>query len=191
MPDLSMNATRLVNAELNDGEHVVWSAAPDSKRVILRTLPAVVFGIPWTTFSVFWIYKAAGIGTRNDLFNSVFALFGLPFVLVGLAMLLSPYFAIRMARESAYVITNRRALVFKSGLFGRVSIDSFSPSQLENVSRTQHADGTGDVHFVKAVSHGPNNVQVMRMAGFFGVEDAKAVEDLIVKLSKSVHAPAA
>ena len=100
-------------------------------------------------------------------------------------MLLSPYFLMRMARESAYVITDRRAIHIKAGLFGRVAVASFSPQQLGSLSRVQHLDGSGDVLFMHASESGRSNIPALSRFGFFGVDDAKAVEEMLAKLAKS------
>ena len=45
----------------------------------------------------------------------VMALFGLPFVLVGLGMLLAPFAAFRSARRTVYVLTNKRFMTITEG----------------------------------------------------------------------------
>jgi hypothetical protein len=61
-------------------------------------------------------------------------------------MLSAPIWAKKMARKSVYVLTNRRALVFKKQ-FSSMSIRSFEPDQLHDLERNQRADGTGDLIF--------------------------------------------
>ncbi len=60
-------------------------------RMALKMIPMVLFGVLWTGFSVFWMWGASGFG-QGDRIGSLFALFGLPFVLIGLGMLLSPFY---------------------------------------------------------------------------------------------------
>jgi hypothetical protein len=187
MPEISLNASRLVNAELHDGESIVWSSAPKPGNLVLKTLPVILFAVPWTGFAVFWMVMAGGFNSGSGFqIGSVFALFGVPFVLIGIGMLLSPFLVIRAARESAYVITDRRALVFTAKPWGGTAITSFPPDQLKNLTRNQRLDGSGDVVFQDRVSSAGNGDKFVQKIGFIGVDDAKAVEDLLVKLANSV-----
>lgn len=187
MPDISLNATRLVNAELHDGESVVWSASPKPGNLAMKTLPVILFAIPWTGFAIFWMVMAGGFNFGKGFqIGSVFALFGLPFVLIGIGMLLSPLLVIRAARESAYVITDRRALIFTAKPWGSVAITSFLPDQLKSLTRNQNLDGSGDVVFEARVSNAGHGDKFVQRLGFIGVDDAKAVEVMLLKLSNSV-----
>jgi len=186
MPEISINTTRLVNAELHDGESIVWSSAPKPGNMVLKTLPVILFAIPWTGFAVFWMVMAGGFHSGGGFqIGSVFALFGLPFVLIGIGMLLSPLLVIRAARESAYVITDRRAMIFTAKPWGAMNITSFPPDQLKSLARTQNSDGSGDVVFEARISSAGNGDKFVQKLGFIGVDDAKAVEDLLVKLANS------
>lgn len=187
MPDISINATRFVNAELHDGESIVWSASPRPTSLVLKSLPIVLFALPWTAFSVFWMVMAGGFNFQDGFkMESVFPLFGLPFLLIGIGMLLSPFLIMRSARESAYVITNRRALILTAKPWGSMNITSFPPEQLKSLTRNQKLDGSGDVVFEARVSNAGNGEKFVQRLGFIGVDDAKAVEDMLVKLADSV-----
>ena len=55
-PDLE----RLMRSEFELGEDLLWIGQPRPGRMMLRTLPVVLFAVPWTAFSVFWIGMALG-----------------------------------------------------------------------------------------------------------------------------------
>ena len=98
---LADDLASLVEAELAPGERVEWLDQPLPSRRAWSALPVVLFGIPWTAFSVFWVVAASGFKVPNfDHGFGFFPLFGLPFVLIGLGMLSSPYWLSRMAART-------------------------------------------------------------------------------------------
>lgn len=88
-------------SELQSGESLCWTGCADPGRAALSALPASIFGIPFAGFALFWItmaYRATNVAsssTHNAFTNGfrVFPLFGVPFLLVGLAIVLAPLWA--------------------------------------------------------------------------------------------------
>src|SRR5215467_11130527 len=65
------------------GEKVLWWGKPDPQKYAFRKAwYSFLLGIPFFSFAVFWTYMTSRGG--------VFAAFGIPFLLIGLGMLLSP-----------------------------------------------------------------------------------------------------
>ena len=183
-PVLPPEADRLVRDELRPGEQLVWAGQPLPRLFGRQSIALVIFGIPWTAFAVFWVAAAGGITShaRNGNFLSLFScfpLFGLPFVLVGLGMLSSPFWMRRKAMRTAYAVTNQRAIVFEGRAFGGIKVQSFMPDRLTSMTRTERADGSGDLvfeQFQQRVGSGTNTVR----RGFFAVERVRDVENLIL-----------
>ena len=99
---LPYRLTMLVDRELVDGEELIWTGQPRPSRFAIRSLPIVLFGIPWTAFSLFWICGAAGFKPPDFTGPmDLFPLFGVPFVLIGIGMLASPLWMVRKARAFA------------------------------------------------------------------------------------------
>jgi hypothetical protein len=176
----------LIESELQSGEKIVWLDQPIPRLFTMRTIPLVLFAIPWTAFAAFWMAEAAGLlgGHAHSPKGptAVFPLFGLPFVLVGIAMLMSPVWMRRIYRGTYYVITNRRAIVFQKGF--AMTTRSFAPEQLQALSKRQRADGSGDIIFnvlLEQVQVTPAGVQ---MNGFFSIRNVKEVEDLLLELAR-------
>jgi hypothetical protein len=157
-----------VQCELVPGETVVWSSQPLAKKNAMQTIPIVLFGIPWTAFSVFWTW---GAGQAFLLFG----LFGVPFVVIGLLMLTSPLWAMRSSQTSAYVITNRRVLSIVQQRPGTVVVRSVLPAELKSMARTESADGSG------SITYGADNTAL-----FSGVANVSAVEQHLIKLTSKV-----
>ncbi|MDD5272808.1 MAG: hypothetical protein PHU14_08835 [Methylovulum sp.] len=173
----------LIQAELNRFEKVLWSSTPNPGRLAKKTLPVVIFAIPWTAFSLFWIASASGF-KWPDLSGGfgLFPLFGLPFLLIGLGMLLSPLLVAKKAAATAYAITNERAIIIEPGWFGGMNIRSFFPHQLSDIRKVQFADGNGDL-ILDNNAPTDNRRGNATDIGFFGIADVKKVEALIFVLA--------
>lgn len=176
-----------VELELQPGERVVWAGQPIPGRLARGSLGIVLFGIPWTAFSIFWVTMAAkGISKSNaGPIGWLFPLFGVPFILIGIGMLSSPYWARRNATRTAYVITDRRAIIFQARLRGGVSVRSFEPSVLKDLNRTQLTDGSGDLTFAQELQRGAKGRYYYSNIGFQAVRDVKAVEEMVRALAQS------
>ncbi len=172
----------LVEAELASGERVTWVEQPIAGRLARSALPVLLFAIPWTLFALFWMAGAAATTSRaNGGPERLFPLFGLPFVLVGLAMLSSPYWAARSAKRTAYVLTDRRAIIFQSG-WTSVTVRSFEREKLGDLRRTQAPDGSGDLVFTEDVSSGRRGTTTTDV-GFLAIPDVKAAEERVRALA--------
>ena len=172
----------LIDAELNDGERITWIGTPNPRRFAMQSIVFVLFGIPWTAFALFWMAGAAGFGIPdfNEGFD-LFPLFGIPFVLIGFGMLSSPYWVIRKAKKTAYVLTSERAIIFAGG-FSATTVRSFVPDRLTNLQRKQHDDGSGDLIFERTVSMDSDGDQRSTDHGFLAIANVKEVEDRIRQL---------
>ena len=106
-------AEQEINRQLDPGEGLLWSGAPNPGRMALSALPVTVFGIPFTAFAVFWIWTAYSATSRSPSPGGpwiLFPLFGTPFLLIGLGMLTAPLWASLAAGRTLYAVTNKRAL---------------------------------------------------------------------------------
>src|SRR5262245_61971419 len=137
----------LVQTELLPGEGLRWVEQPVPMRLAFAALPMVLFAIPWTAFALFWMWGAAQGTCEGPGPMRLFPLFGLPFVAIGLGLFTSPFWLMRNARRTAYVVTDRRAIVLAARFGGAVSVRSFEPEKLGDLRREQRADGSGDLVF--------------------------------------------
>ena len=193
-PTLLGDQRRMVEAELEPGERLLWWARPLAGRLAIKTLPIILFGIPWTAFALFWMWGASGFGHTPKSDDAgpfrFFFLFGLPFVLIGLGMLSAPYWAWRKGQRTVYAVTDRRAIIFAASLWGSSNIRSFAPAALADLERKQRPDGSGDIIFCREVSPiNTNNRTRQTEIGFVGVANVKQVETLLKALAQDA-APA-
>jgi hypothetical protein len=191
MDTLPEDLDQRIHSELQANERLVWAGQPRPGRFMRSTIPLVLFGIPWTAFAIFWIAAASGImfggfGGGPDGFGGLFAcfpLFGIPFVLVGVGMLTSPFWMYRRAQRTCYALTDQRAIVWAAGWFGGIEVRSFNPAALGRMTRRDHADGSGDLIFEEVVSMTRNSDGYMQSyrteRGFLGIENVREVENLV------------
>ena len=138
--------------EMGPDEQMRWFAQPRPGPFMLGSLGLAIFGIPWTAFALVWTAGAAGFKVpdlENPDWTLLFALWGLPFIGIGLGMLSSPLRALRRARRIAYVITNRRAIIMEGGR--RRLIRSIGPESFGDLVRRERSGGRGDIVFSGSV----------------------------------------
>ncbi|HYL61856.1 MAG TPA: hypothetical protein VE077_04475, partial [Candidatus Methylomirabilis sp.] len=95
------DAQQRAQSELQPGESLYWTGAADPRRAAITALPATLFGIPFAGFALFWIssaYHATSAMSRSSSNSftkgfAVFPIFGLPFLLIGLGVILTPLWA--------------------------------------------------------------------------------------------------
>lgn len=140
-------------SEMNAGETLLWAGHP-KRGFLLR--PVDLFLIPfslfWCGFAVFWMIGASGMlwaGSQRATpgpINFIFALFGLPFVLVGLYMVFGRFLVDRAQRDrTVYAVSNERILI-RSGLFSR-TVKSLNLRTLSDITLSERSDGSGTVTF--------------------------------------------
>ncbi|NLZ63897.1 MAG: hypothetical protein GX902_08820 [Lentisphaerae bacterium] len=175
-----------VRGELESGEHILWMGQPIPRFFTAASIGSFLFAIPWTAFAVFWMWGACG-GKLPDLSKGVmellFPLFGLPFVLIGLAMLSVPLWMYRRAFRTVYVITDRRAITFEAGWNRAITIRSYPPARLQNIFRREKRDGTGDVIFGQEFYSDAKGRQGSTEYGFLNIREPKTAENMLKQLA--------
>jgi hypothetical protein len=132
--------TDTVVLPLAEGERVLWAGAPKTG-VVFRPLDffLVPFSMVWCGFALFWEYLAI---TQTDAL--LFKLFGIPFVWVGVQMLVGRFFTDAARRKATrYTITN--AAVYIQNLDGAGALVLVPATDLTALQLTKHRDGTGSI----------------------------------------------
>lgn len=175
---LSQNNQQRLQNELKAGESVVWVGQPDPGLYMRGGYKVWLFFIPWTAFSLFWIAGAADFKVPTfDSAWSLFPLFGLPFLLVGIGGLSSPFWMRRKAHSIVYAVTNRRVIIMEG--IRSVTVKSYSPGDIDGVERTQHKDGSGDLILSTELYRDSDGDQQRRRRGFFAIADVRNVEAVV------------
>jgi hypothetical protein len=101
----------------------------------------IPFSILWGGFAILWEASAVAMGAPF-----FFALFGVPFVLIGLHFTIGRFFLdSRMRAKTFYGLTDRRIIIL-SGVFSR-STNSLPLRTLHDLLLRERADGRGTILF--------------------------------------------
>lgn len=137
--------TNNVRSQLLSGERIVWEGKPYTG-FVLR--PIEVFLIPFSLvrggFALFW--NTSAWKTNADL---SFKLFGLPFIIVGLYVIVGRFIVdIYIRNRTAYLVTNKRILIVRGAKRFKCKIARHKSSALPRTSRaSERADGSGTIRF--------------------------------------------
>jgi hypothetical protein len=170
-----------IELEIQPGESITWMEQPSRPGIQPATVFLSVFGLVWTcmTFAgTAAAYRTAMAGLPGSLLNVVPLVVTVSFTLVGLVLMLSPLLYRRRVLRSVYVLTDRRAIIFQPGWFGRLNIRSFDPERLTNLRRTQRADGSGHLILAQDCIRDSDGNRYQDV-GFYGVRDVRAVEQRV------------
>jgi hypothetical protein len=124
---------------LSNDEKLLWTGRP-KKGVVIRSTDIflIPFSFLWFGFAIFWEYNVfrTGIG--------FLALFGIPFILVGLYISVGRFFIDALKRKNTiYGITDNRVII-KSGLINK-EIKSLNIRTISDLTFKEKTNGTGTI----------------------------------------------
>jgi hypothetical protein len=153
---------------LDRGERLLWAGNPNPLRyAVTKAAGMAVTGLFFFGFAIFWVYMA-----RTAPGN--FWYFGLLFVAIGGAMVLSPAFYFWRAGNVAYVLTDKRAVIDVQGPFGsRVSVPL---DQVPFVTLSGVGSGIGNVMFQEHIRRGRRGRTYTTQDGFVAINEPEKVE---------------
>lgn len=144
---------RTIDRELQPGERLRWVEQPIARFFTASSVRTSLFGVLWTAIALFWSGGVLGFRwpdlSKGLQAKTVFALVGLAFAVIGLELILTPFWSWHRARHTAYLVTDQRALTIQAGR--STEIRSFSADQLSQLERRERADGSGDVIIGKEI----------------------------------------
>jgi hypothetical protein len=168
------------------GESLKWAHQPSPGRAMLGVMAIWLFALPWTAFALFW--EAGVLGLLPSVKSTAgsgrigMMLFGLPFVLLGLLMMSAPFWAWRHAKNSTWVLTNKRLAIVTAGMRGRVTIKSIMPGDILEIVRTQNEHGIGSLKLVYQATRDSDGDAKERSDTIDGIADVRGVEAMIREL---------
>ena len=176
-----------IDNELQSGEFIKWIGQP-----VPRFFPhfgiIIVFwvGIPWTSYSIYFMLlpwlQSANL-KQGILPNYLGSLFLVPFVLVGFHLLSAPIWEWQQARNTVYLITDKRAISIEGS--GATTIRSFLPAQLKDIYRKERADGSGDVIIATRRWKTKDGDEINKEIGFLGIRNPQEVEKILKQLAEN------
>jgi hypothetical protein len=178
---------------LSPGERILWSGQPKQGIAFCRSdLLAIPFSLMWGGFAIFWnvgVWTDVNTGTADDWF---FRLWGLPFLAVGIYLIVGRFFYDAwVRRRSYYAVTNQRVLILRN--WPTLKLTSREIRSLPMVELTEHRDGTGTIAFdSEAVGYssvgrnrglGAWSPAVSANAQFFRIDNPQRVYELVRRQS--------
>lgn len=166
------NVPEEIRRELGHHERVIWSGRPLAG---LRLKPSDAFLIPfsllWGGFAFFW--NATVWFTNAPIF---FRLWGLPFLLVGIYLIVGRFFVdAKLRARTAYALTERRAIII-AGLRTR-SVRSIDLHAVPEIAFSESSNGVGTITFGTSAAF--NNGTRNQPPQFEIIENARAVYEQV------------
>jgi hypothetical protein len=177
-----------IRGAMAPGEHALWWGRP-RQGVVLRSSDVftIPFSLLWCGFAIFWETGVASNGNAPGFF----VLWGIPFVAIGIYMVIGRFFAEALQRSKTYyALTSDRVLIV-SGVFSR-TIKSLSLNTLSDVTLTEGRSGKGSITFgpqspfgsvFGGTSSWPGTQQ--QSPRFDLIDDAKAVYEQIRRAQRA------
>jgi PH (Pleckstrin Homology) domain-containing protein len=131
---------QITRSQLGRNEKLLWSGQPRGG-IKLRAADALMipFSVMWGGFAIFWEMSVLKQGAPG-----FFALWGIPFVLVGLYLIVGRFFVDAWQRSRTYyALTNERAIIV-SGLLGQ-KVKSLPLRTMSDITLTERPDGSGSI----------------------------------------------
>jgi hypothetical protein len=175
-------------------ETLVWAAKPDVRIAFWLSFGIWFFAIPWTAFSLFWIslpaaalyeaYSGVELGAPKGaptLAMWAFALWGVPFVLIGFGMLSAPFFTLKKGGRTLFVLTDKRLTTLQGG--SQVKVTSIYPQEISGFSRKEGPDGRGTLVVSLGYERDSDGDRVPKSAEFGVIADVRKAEELVRALA--------
>jgi hypothetical protein len=130
----------IIKSELGPAETLLWTGRPRGGLTFRSSdLVTIPFSILWCGFALFW---EGSVLVRNA--PLLFKLWGIPFVAVGLYMVIGRFFLDAYQRSKTfYGVTSERVIII-TNTFSR-SIKSLNIRMLPTVTLKQKSDGKGSI----------------------------------------------
>ncbi len=140
---MDSDSKQQIQSELSRGEKLLWSGRPGQG---IRLHGADAFMIPfsllWCGFAIFWEFSVLRTGA-----GPFFAIWGVPFVLIGLYMVVGRFFYDSYQRSRTwYGLTDQRIIIRGPG-----GTKSLALSGLTDITLTESGDRTGTIALGRSV----------------------------------------
>ncbi|HXF23906.1 MAG TPA: hypothetical protein VN602_05275 [Gemmatimonadaceae bacterium] len=170
------------------GEKLLWDGSP-RQGIVLRSndILMIPFSFLWCGFAIFW--ETSAITGGAPIF---FMLWGIPFVLIGLYMVIGRFFVDAwLRRTTRYAVTNVRVIITSGGMMP--SLKSLNLRTLSDVTLTAKPNGRGTItfgsaNFLTSMYSGVNWPGIKQPPSFELIDGASGVYEIIRKAQARIAA---
>jgi len=181
---MDYNVTAELQQHLDNNEKLIWTGRPRTG-IVFRTADIflIPFSLLWCGFAIFWVIMAS----QGSIF---FAMFGIPFVVIGLIFVFGRFIIDAKQREKTYYGLTDDRIIIKSGVYKK-SIKSINIKTLSDIEYVEKSDGSGTINI------GPKNPMMMWGSGMNWwpgvkatpsldlIQDVRKVYSKIIEIQKS------
>ncbi|WP_265528665.1 hypothetical protein [Sphingomicrobium marinum] len=184
----------LLQKELAIGERLRWHGRPREGAIKWAAFGIWLFAIPWTAFALFWTFMAwSGVDSMggdgaDGLLKYAFPLFGVPFILVGLAMLVGPIVGLFASTDRIHGITDRRIITLTKGKGDFVRVKSLQARHIGPIERWEGKAGRGKITIETHSTTDSDGDRRTETVNLIGIDDVKRVGELVRELSREPDA---
>jgi hypothetical protein len=173
-------AQRIVQSFAKPGERLIWYGQPTRAAAAAANYLQSLIGLAFLAISGLLIIVPDGTSPETP---TGLILLGLPFLAVGLWMATRTLRDYLMAEYTFYGVTDQRILIGRT--WPTSTVTSYGPEDIDDITTTENADGSGDVQFKKYYFGAVRNSNAIpERIGFWGVQDAHGVSQYIIPLKK-------
>ena len=160
-----------ITSSLAPDEEILWSGRPQPYVFMLRGLPAIFFGLVFSILGAFWYHGA--ILAPWDGWWKIVPTLSLPFIALGWSFFIYPINLGARARDTRYVVTNRR--IFIARLHGKKPAEFrvFTREEMAPPHVVKRLDGLYEVVLTRRAQDTPYLIPTLE-SGFFGIPDGEA-----------------
>ena len=184
-------SAREIQGELGLGERLLWAGQPRPGVLFRRSdFLMIPMGCFFLAFSLFWELNALQIPVGNA--GQIFPIFGIPFILVGLYLVVGRFFLDAALRKNTFYGLSNERIILLTRFFGK-RLTSLPLERLDEIELEENADGCGSVRFGKAnpllnlYEGTPWPGMASRVNRFVLIEGAKGVHQQIVDALKRLR----
>jgi hypothetical protein len=176
--------------ELSSGERLLWSGMPDAGRTLVATSPILLFGLPWiigvAAWEIFALILVGHVFTGNSSNTpwpvAIFmAIFGIPFVMVGLWMVRKPFEAAAKARNTIHAVTDRRIITLFAKDLKR-EIDSQIVHTISGIKLSERGM-LGSLQIQLGITKDSDGDTVKITQDWIGINNARGAEAAILSVA--------
>lgn len=181
------------SSELIDGETISWAGQPDPSVIFSKSDAIMIpFSLLWGGFAIFWELSALAPckpGSGSGGTDFIFPLFGVPFVLIGIYMIIGRFFYKAWKKKRTYyAVTDQRILILTKT--GSTNLQALFFKDIPAIQKSVCKNGIGSIIFSNQDSVAAtisnqwvtSNNQNISVPSFEDIHDADSVYDLINRL---------